>query len=120
MHRSSSMSWAAKTLEGTSLAVLVMACETGTAVATTTTTAGSQSAALASGQSCMRDGACESGFCDHPVGFCDVPGVCRDVLPCPRLELNHGIEQMDSRECVRSWHDRGVPGLCIAGLESAP
>jgi hypothetical protein len=80
---------------------------------------------LETGEECRSDFACRSGFCDHPIGFCHVTGVCHPVIPCNDADKAVVVGgRRDDVVCIRSErkadgsvsHQRVpsvTPGLCI-------
>jgi hypothetical protein len=107
---------------GTFAAILLAASACGTTAigtATTTSAPAAKSAALANGEPCLRDFVCGSGFCDRPMGFCELPGVCRDSLSCLG---NWSGESGRPRggACVSTSVDVTEPGHCLRDLAEGP
>jgi hypothetical protein len=93
-----------------------IACSDSVPTGTTVTTSArvESRGGLGSGEACVRDVACQSGYCDHPVGFCAAPGICRDLLGC--MSSPHVVV---GGRCVRAWYGEGAPGACKTNLEES-
>jgi hypothetical protein len=99
------------------LAFSLCACGSATPVGTTTTTSATLakgSVGLVLGDACIRNEACESGFCDHPMGYCGAPGVCKERLSCAKWSSLYGsaVEQGSGGQCTLGGRDVEVPNEC--------
>jgi hypothetical protein len=101
---------------------LASACGSNAAVGTTETTSSSVSRGspgLVLGDSCLRSEACESGFCDHPMGFCDATGVCTQRLSCAQWSSLYGraIHETLGGQCIVRGRTVEVPTACIPRIK---
>jgi hypothetical protein len=108
----------ARKLSSSIILLGLSACGSSSAFSTTTTTSGAVakgSPGLVLGDSCVRSEACESGFCDHPIGFCDAPGVCREKLSCDQWSLLYGPTVRATRDgrCVANGRSVEIPSACV-------
>jgi hypothetical protein len=103
------------------LAVATSGCSSNApaAAVTTTSAAVARPRGLVSGDACLRSEACESGYCDHPMGFCEVVGVCAERFPCTKWSSLFGpsVGQLHNRDCVVAGRDVAVPAACIPRIQ---